>query len=47
MKSLKYAISSLQKACSDAFTPSCGALTCYNGQEMRTSSATQTEVDSE
>lgn len=31
MKSLKYAISSLQKECSDAFVPDCGALTCFKG----------------
>lgn len=50
MKSLKYAISALQKECSDAVVPECGALTSYrarrNGLRQR-NVETQTETVAE
>jgi hypothetical protein len=45
MKSLKYAISALQKECKHAIVPECGALTNYKGRNGR--KATNREAQTE
>ena len=45
MKSLKYAISALQKECQHAIVPECGALTNYKGRNGR--KATNREAQTE
>ena len=44
MKSLKYAVSALQKECSNAFVPECGGLISYNTRGRKpTNRETQTQ----